>query len=103
VEEFPAQVFDSMIRHAGWHFMWLMGDCSRRGFGSTPEVATQRALVRALRGVSGLFNAAEIDAVHISKYPGFQIAKVTIQPRHIQQHASLSIADDRDPQSASAL
>ena len=103
MEEIPALVFDTMIRQAGWHFMWLQGACSRRGFGSTQEVATQRALVRALRGVSRRFNAAELDAVHISKYPGFQIANVTVQPRQIQRHASLSIADDCDLQSASAL
>ncbi len=103
MDEIPAPVFDTVIRQAGWHFMWLQGACSRRGFGSTRGVATQRALVRALVGVSRRFNAAELDAVHVSKYPGLQVANVTVQPRQIQRHASLSISDVRDPQSALEL
>jgi hypothetical protein len=97
VEEISAPVLDTMIRQAGWHFMWLQGACSRRGFGSTQAVATHRAVVRALKGVSRRFNAAEFDAVHVTKYPGFQIANVTVQPRQIQQHASLNIAEERHP------
>lgn len=103
MEEIPALLFDGMIRQAGWHFMWLQGACSRRGIGLTEEAATHRALVRALHGASRRFNAAELDAVHISRYPGFQIANVTVQPRQIQRHASLSIANDRHPQPAPAL
>ena len=94
VREIAAPVFDTMIRQAGWHFMWIEGSCSRRGVGLTLEVATHRALTRALKGVTRRFNAAELDSVQISKYPGFQIANVTVQPRQIQQHTSLDIADE---------
>lgn len=102
VEEITAPVFDTMIRQAGWHFMWMQGSCSRRGFGITQEEATHRALVRALKGLTRRFNAAELDSVQVTKYPGFQIANVTIQPRQIQQHTSLDVVDERHPQAISA-
>lgn len=97
VEEIPALVFDTMIRQAGWHFIWLQGACSRRGYGLTQETATRRALLRALKGIPKRFNAAELDSVEISQYPGFQIANVTVQPIQIQQHASLSNAAEQHP------
>lgn len=98
VEEIPALAFDSMIRKAGWHFMWLQESCSRRGFGVTEEMAIRRALSSALKGVSKRFNAAELDSVQITQYPGFQIVNVTVQTLQIQQHASLKIAVAQYPQ-----
>jgi hypothetical protein len=92
VEEIPALVFDTMIRQAGWHFMWLQEPCSRRGLGVTEEAAIRRALSRALKGVAKRFNAAELDSVQITQYPGFQIAKVTVHTLQIQEHSSLNIA-----------
>jgi hypothetical protein len=92
VEEIPALVFDTMIRRAGWHFMWLQDACSRRGIGLTEEAAIRRALSHALKGISKQFNAAEIDSLQIAEYPGFQVADVRIQTLQIQQHASLNIA-----------
>ena len=97
VEEIPALVFDTMIRHAGWHFMWLQEACSRRGIGLTEEAAVRRALSRALKGVSKRFNAAELDSIQITQYPGFQIANVTVQTLQIQRHASLKIAAGQHP------
>lgn len=102
VEEITAPVFDTMIRQAGWHFMWMQGSCSRRGFGLTEEEAKHRALARALKGITRLFNAAELDSVRVTKCSGFHIANVTLQPRQIQQHTSLDIADERHPLSVSA-
>jgi hypothetical protein len=97
VEEIPALVFDTMIRQAGWHFVWLQGACSRRGIGLTQDVSTRRALMRALNGVPKQFNAAELDSVQIREYPGFLITNVTVQPLQIQQHASLSFAGEQQP------
>ena len=68
----------------------------------SPEEANHRALTRALGGVARRFNAAELDSFHITNYPGFHITNVTIQPRQIQQHTSLDIADERHPQPALA-
>jgi hypothetical protein len=97
VEEIPALVFDTMIRQAGWHFMWLQDACSRRGIGLTEEAAIRRALSRALKGVSKQFNAAELDFLQITEYPGFQIANVRIQTLQIQRHASLNMAAGQSP------
>jgi hypothetical protein len=102
VEEIPALIFDTMIRQAGWHFMWLQEACSRRGIGLTEEVAIRRALSRALKGVAKRFNAAELDSIQIKQYPGFQVATVTVQTLQIQRHASLKIAAGHHPQAVPA-
>ena len=97
VEEIPASVFDTMIRQAGWHFMWILRPSARRGFGITQDAATRRALIGALRGVASRFNAAELDSIRISKYPGFYIANVILQSRQIQEHTSLDSVDEQHP------
>ncbi len=102
VEEIPASVFDTMIRQAGWHFMWVVRPCVRKGFGLSREAATTRALVRALRSVASRFNAAELDSVTVAKYPGFYIANVILQSRQIQEHTSLDHVEGRHPQAATA-
>ncbi len=93
VEEITAPVLDTMIRRMGWHFLWVNRPCSRRGFGRTREDAAQRALARALKGLARRFNAAELVSVDDTKYPGFHVAIVTLQPRQIQQYTSLEIAE----------
>jgi hypothetical protein len=102
VEEITARVLDTMIRQRGWHFMWIQGSCSRRGIGRKRNEATQRALERALKGLSRRFNAAELESVRSSKVLGFHIVMVTLQPRRIQQYTSLDIGDGRHPQAVSA-
>jgi hypothetical protein len=97
VEDIPALAFDTMIRRAGWHFMWLQDSCSRRGLGLTEEAAIRRALSHVLKGVSKRFNAAELDSLQVTEYPGFQIANVRIQALQIQRHASLNIVAGGNP------
>ena len=93
VEVIEASDFDVMIRRAGWHFMWVQGSCSRRGYGSTEEKATHRALARALKGINKRFNAAEFDSLRIMRLSNFYVANVTMEARQIQQNTSLDIAD----------
>jgi hypothetical protein len=102
VEEFPALIFDTMVRQAGWHFIWLQGACSRWGFGLSQEVAFRRGLLRALGGVSKRFNAAELDSIQFTQYPGFQIAIVTVQPLQIQESAKINNAAEQHQQPAPA-
>lgn len=102
VDQIGTPVFDTMIRHAGWHFICVHGTCSRRGFGVTRDDATHRAVVRALKEVTSQCNAAELDSVRVTKYPGFHVARATVQPRQIQQHTSLGIAGKRHLQAVPA-
>ncbi len=94
VEEIPASVFDTMIRQAGWHFIWLSGPCSRRGYGRTLAKAVEQALGRALNATSKNANAADFDSVHVRKYLGFHVANVTVHRRRIQQRTQLD-SDDK--------
>jgi len=102
VEEIGTPVFDTMVRHAGWHFICVHGTCSRRGFGVTRDDATHRAVVRTLKEVTSQCNAAELDYVQTTKYPGFHVSRATMQPRQIQPHTSLGITDKRHLQAVPA-
>ena len=94
VEELDAPVFDTMIRQAGWHFMWIQKSCARKGFGISRKIAIERALIHALDGIASRFNAAELDLVQVAKYLGFHVATVTVQSRQIQQQTSLECPND---------
>ena len=89
-----AATLDGMIRRAGWHFMWVSRSCSRRGYGWTEEMATQRALDRALRGIARRFNAAEFDSLRVMRFLGFYIANATMEARQIQQNTSLDMVEE---------
>lgn len=85
---------DTRIRDAGWHFMWIADPHSSRGLGRTPETAIRRALVRGLKTVKGRFNAAELASIQITNCLGLQIARVTLDTRHIQKQTSLDSAEE---------
>jgi hypothetical protein len=102
VADIEAPALDAMIRHAGWHFMWMLGSYSRKGFGRTPRSATDRALAHALKRVARHFNAAELEAARVAKYLGFYIATVTLQPRQIQHYTALDHAGESRAQMAQA-
>jgi len=89
-----ASALDLRIRNAGWHYMWLVGTYSRHGFGRTAKTAISKAITLALNEVKARFNAAELSSVSVSWYPGFQIAKVTIHTRQIQQQSFLGLVDE---------
>jgi len=74
--------------------MWLAGTYSRRGFGRTAKTAISKAITLALNKVQVRFNAAELGSISVSRYPGFQIAKVIIHARQVQQQASLGLVDE---------
>jgi hypothetical protein len=94
VEEITATVFDAMIRQKGWHFEWVDRPCSRKGYGFNEEEASHRALVGALNRVAGRFNAAELIDFQFKKVLGVHVARVTVQPRQIQQFTWLEISQD---------
>ena len=94
VEEITSAVFDTMIRQKGWHFMQVDHPCTRKSLGLTEKNAARRALARALGAVGRRFNAAELIDVQATRYPGFYVARVTLQPRQIQQYTWLEISGD---------
>ena len=85
-----AAQLDTRIRDAGWHFMWLSDSYSSQAFGRTAETAIHRALARTLPAVRKRFNAAELGSVHVTRFAGFHIARITVNARQIQRQASLS-------------
>jgi hypothetical protein len=91
IEDTTSAVLDEKVRAAGWHFMWLADTCSYTGVGRMVTSAVNEAIAGALKRIQGRFNAAELDSIKISKYPGFQVAKITLHARHIQQQTSLSL------------
>lgn len=93
VEAIPASVFDTMIRQAGCHFIWMSGSISRRGYGRTLAKAVERALGRVLKATPRQTNAAEFDSVRVVKYLGFHVANVTVHRRRIQQHSQLEAGE----------
>jgi hypothetical protein len=88
VEELASPVFDTMIRQAGWNFIWTRKSCARKGFAISRQDAIDHALIHALNGVALRFNAAELDSVHVAKHLGLHFAAVTVQSRQTQQHTS---------------
>jgi hypothetical protein len=85
-----ASELDAAIRGVGWHFMWLADSYSSQALGRTAETAIHRALACALPGVNRRLNAAELDSIQVTNFPGFRIARVTVQARQIQSQASLN-------------
>ncbi len=85
-----ASELDTTICGVGWHFMWMVDAHVSLALGRTAEAAIHRALARALPVVKGRFNAAELDSIHVTNFPGFRLARVSVQARQIQSQASLN-------------
>lgn len=94
VEDTTAAALDIKVRSANWHFIWLTEAHSGVAMGLTAESACSSAIALALKKVQQRFNTAELSVLKITKYPGFQVARVILQTRQIQQHASLGLADE---------
>lgn len=91
VEASTASVIDTVIRQAGWHFVWLVESGAGMAVGLSEEAASKHAAVLALNRISIRFNAAELGHVRVSRYPGFYVAKVMLHTRQIQQRTSLEL------------
>lgn len=103
LQDTVASTLDRKIRALGWHFMWLIDTASRRGLGRTDESAVRCAPLRGLSYVRRRFNAAELESVCISKFPGFRVARVTLVSRHIQQKAGLDCLKAIFPATAATI
>ena len=94
VEDTTVAALETKVRSTGWHFMWLMEAYSCLGVGRTAESARGRAITLALSKVKQSFNAAELGLVKFTKYPGFQVARIILHTRQIQQHVSLGFGEE---------
>lgn len=94
VEDTTAFSLDLKVRSENWHFMWLTEAHSCLGIGRTAESAYRNAVAGALKKIQQRFNAAELSLVKITKYPGFQVVRVVLHARQIQQHASLGLVGE---------
>lgn len=81
------------LRGAGWHFLWIEKASTRFGYGRTEGAALSQATTRALDRLGDRFNAAEVDSVKMSAFPGFRIARVTAHARQILEQASPNAID----------
>jgi len=88
VEDTTIAELETNLRYAGWHFMWLMEAYSCIGIGRTVESARRRAIALAQTKVKKSFNAAELGLVKFTKHPGFQVARIILHTRQLQQHVS---------------
>jgi hypothetical protein len=94
VRDTIAAALDVKIRSVGWHFIWLEGVNSRFAAARTAESAIAKAITLALGQIKGHFNAAELDSIHVRKFPGFRIARITLCARQIQQQSSLDLTGE---------
>jgi hypothetical protein len=51
-------------------------------------------VVCTLKKVKDRFNAAELDSIQITNCLGLQVARVTLDTRHIQKHTSLDSVEE---------
>src|SRR5258708_7552896 len=80
---------DLKIREAGWHFIWLTGAISRRGFGWSFAAARLHSIRRSLEVVKPFYNVAEIDKADDYGAFGVHISRVTLHARQIQAGSEL--------------
>lgn len=97
VDEIPALVFATMIRHAGLHFVLVRKAHFRGGIGRTKQSSMQRCVVWDLQGVSRRFNAAELIPCRGTRCPGFFVAQITVRARQTQLCASLDTVKQLQP------
>jgi hypothetical protein len=89
-----ARRLEKKILTQGWNFIKISDESLRSGVGDTSQEAIASALKLALRRVSTQFNAAEVEAIELTEYPWFFLARVRVYPCHIQQGAVLAVPEE---------
>jgi len=87
------------IQPHGWSCPKVANEVLRSGVGATSKEAVASALKLALRDIGEGFNAVEVAHIELTHYPWFYLARVSIYPYVIGQHAILPAADDAPPRS----
>jgi hypothetical protein len=92
------RLLEKKILKRGWEFIRNVDGWLRSGVGESPQIAIAGALKLALRHASSNFNAVEVSRIEWTQYPGFFLARVTVNPYCIQQRSLLPVLDSGSPQ-----
>src|ERR1700758_3395583 len=82
---------EERILNQGWNLIKIDEGTLRSGVGETEQEAIAGALKLALREVDKHVNAMEVERIHLTQYPWFFLARVTVRPYLIQQGTDLTV------------
>jgi hypothetical protein len=86
---------EERIRNLGWNLIEINEVTLRSGVGKTAQAAIASALKLTLRYASEHVNAVEVDHIHLTQYPWFLLARVTVRSYRIQQGKDLPALDGK--------
>ncbi len=78
-----AERLQRKIQTHGWNLIKNRDVCQRSGVGNTAQKAIASALKLALRQLSESFHAATVEDIHLTQYPWFSLARVTVHSYRI--------------------
>lgn len=84
------------IHNRGWSLTKIGVQALTSGVGETAQEAIAGALKLALRSVDKQVNAVEVARIHLTQYPWFFLARVTVRPYLIQQGKDLPVFDGKE-------
>lgn len=88
-----AHEIERKVRNADWHFFWITDQVEASAFGRRADEVLRSALRRALRRISGRYNAAEVLEVRHQRLFGLHFVRVRVASRHIQREAILGLSE----------
>jgi hypothetical protein len=97
VKTLNAKKLEKKTRAQAWSFIRAADVSLKSGVGETSQLAIAKALTLALRGISGNFNAVEVLNIHLTQYPWFFLARVSISSCRIQQNAMPPMVNGSEP------
>ena len=92
-----AERLQRKIQTRGWNLIKNRDVCQRSGVGNTVQEAIASALQLALRQLSESFHAATVENIHLTQYPWFSLARVTIHSYRILDSKLQTQGEDSAP------
>ncbi len=92
-----AERLQRMIQTCGWNLIKTRDGCQRSGVGNTSQEATASALKLVLRQLSESFHAAAVENIHLTQYPWFFLARVTVHSYRILDSEIQIQSEDASP------
>jgi hypothetical protein len=81
----------------GWNLVKSRNGYLRSGVGDTSQEAITNALKLALRQMSENFHAAEVENIHLTEYPWFFLAKVTMHQYCLLHSEVMPLCEEATP------